>query len=121
MDVGEHAAGRDGDRAEELVELFVVADRELEVAGDDAGLLVVASRVTGEFEDLGAEIFEDRGEVDGSAGTHAGAVLALLEVAADTADGELETSLGGLGGGLAGGGAGLALAASSFTFARHVA
>ena len=45
MDVRKHAAGGDCDLAEELVELLVVADRELEVARDDARLLVVAGRV----------------------------------------------------------------------------
>ena len=64
MDVGEDAAGGDGDSAEELVELLVVADGELEVAGSDAGLLVVAGGVAGELEDLGAEVLEDLGVVE---------------------------------------------------------
>ena len=37
--VGEDAAARDGDAAEQLVELLVVADGELQVARDDADLL----------------------------------------------------------------------------------
>ena len=41
VDVGEYAAGGDGHRAQELVELLVVADGQLDMAGDDAGLLVV--------------------------------------------------------------------------------
>ena len=45
MDVREHAAGRDGHAAQELVQLLVVADGELDVARDDARLLVVAGRV----------------------------------------------------------------------------
>ena len=40
MDVRENTAGRDRDRAQELVELLVVADGELDVARDDARLLV---------------------------------------------------------------------------------
>ena len=55
-DVREDAARRDRDAAEQLVELFVVADRELDVARYDARLLVVARRVAGELEDLGAEV-----------------------------------------------------------------
>ena len=77
-------------------------DGERDVAGDDAGLLVVAGGVAGELEDLGAEVLEDGGEVDGGAGAHAGGVLALAEVAADTADGELEAGLGAAAGGLLG-------------------
>ena len=39
MDVREDAALRDGDAAEELVQLLIVADGELDVPRDDAGLL----------------------------------------------------------------------------------
>ena len=40
MDVRQDAAAGDGDGAQELVELLVVADGELDVARDDARLLV---------------------------------------------------------------------------------
>ena len=66
VDVGEDTTGGDGDSAEELVELLVVLDGKGDVAGDDAGLLVVAGGVAGELEDLGAEVLEDGGEVDGA-------------------------------------------------------
>ena len=102
MDVGEDSASSDGNAAEELVELLVVLDGKGDVAGDDAGLLVVAGGVAGELEDLGAQVLEDGGEVDGGAGAHAGGILALAEVAADTADGELEAGLGAAAGGLLG-------------------
>ena len=39
MDVRENAALRDGDAAEELVQLLIVADGELDVAWNDTGLL----------------------------------------------------------------------------------
>ena len=45
MDVGEDSTLGDDDVSEETVELLVVADRELEVTGNDAGLLVVAAVV----------------------------------------------------------------------------
>ena len=72
MDVGEHAALGDRDAREELGELLVVADRELDVARDDARLLVVARGVAGELENLGGEVLEDGGEVDRGAGADAG-------------------------------------------------
>ena len=93
----EDTTGGDGDGAEELGELLIVADRQLDVAGDDAGLLVVAGGVAGELKDLGGEVLEDRGEVHGGTGTDAGGVLANLEVARDAADGELKARLGGSG------------------------
>ena len=52
MDVGEHTAGGDGDGAQQLGELLVVADGQLDVAGHDAGLLVVAGGVAGELQHL---------------------------------------------------------------------
>jgi len=121
VDVGQNTAGSDGHTAEELVELLVVADGQLDVAGDDAGLLVVAGGVAGELEDLSAEVLEDRGEVHGGTGADAGGVLALLEEAAHASHGELQAGLGRLGGGLAAGLAAAALAlAAALSFARHV-
>ena len=72
MDVREHTAGSNGYRAQELVELLVVADSELDVAWDDAALLVVASGVASELEDLSAEVLEDRREVHRSGATEGG-------------------------------------------------
>uniref|UniRef100_A0A9J8D2U0 Histone H2A n=3 Tax=Cyprinus carpio TaxID=7962 RepID=A0A9J8D2U0_CYPCA len=43
LDVGQHAALSDGHSAQEFVELLVVAHRQLQVTGNDAGLLVVYS------------------------------------------------------------------------------
>ena len=49
-------------------------------------------RRTGQLEDLGGEVLEDRGGVDGSLCADADVVLrALLEVPVDTADGELRS------------------------------
>ena len=45
MDVREDAALRDGDAAKELVQLLIVADGELDVARDDAGLLGLGCKV----------------------------------------------------------------------------
>ena len=44
MDVGQDTSLRDDDVSEQAVEFLVVADRELEVAGNDARLLVVTVR-----------------------------------------------------------------------------
>ncbi|TRZ10707.1 hypothetical protein HGM15179_016405 [Zosterops borbonicus] len=59
LDVGQHAALRDGHLAQQLVELLVVADGELQVAGDDARLLVVAGRVARQLQDLGRQRFRN--------------------------------------------------------------
>lgn len=51
-------------RGQQPVELFVVTDRELQVARADPSLLVVAGSVTRELENLGREVFENGREVD---------------------------------------------------------
>lgn len=44
--------------------LFVVLDRELQVTGHNTSLLVIASGVPSEFEDLSSKVLEDRGKID---------------------------------------------------------
>jgi hypothetical protein len=95
MDVGQDAAVRDGDAGQQPPELLVVADGQEHVARDDARLLVVPGRVPSQLQHLGGEVLEDGGEVDGGAAADALRVAALLEVAPDTADGELEPGLHG--------------------------
>ncbi len=65
MDVGENTTLGDGDTSQELAQLLIVADSQLDVAGHDTGLLVVASGIAREFENLSCQVFEDSSEVDG--------------------------------------------------------
>ena len=74
--VGKHASPRQHRGTDQLVELLVVVDGELEVARGDADLLVVARGVAGELEDLGRQVLEHRGQVDGGAGGEARGVAA---------------------------------------------
>lgn len=59
MDLGQDTTLGDGDTTEKLVEFLVVSDGELQVSGDDSGLLVVSGGVTGQFEDFSRQVFED--------------------------------------------------------------
>ena len=52
--------------SQELVQLLIVADGELEMAGNDAGLLVVTGSIACKLENFGCKIFEDGCEVDWS-------------------------------------------------------
>ena len=97
MDVGEDTAGRDGDAAEELVELFVVADGELDVARDDSALLGVLGGVACELEDLGGEVLKDGSEVHWGTGSDSIGILSLLEESSDSSDWELKSSSSSLG------------------------
>jgi hypothetical protein len=94
VNVGEDTTLGDGDVSEQLVQLLVVADGELEMAGNDTGLLVVTGSVSGQLEDLSRQVLKDSGEVDGSTSTDTLSVVALAEETVDTTDGESETGLG---------------------------
>ena len=116
MDVGKNTSLGDGGAVKKLVQLLVVADGQLDVAGDDAGLLVVASGVSGQLENLSGQVLDDGGEVDGGASSDAASIASLLEEAVDASNGELQTGL--LGAGLRGGFLSGASGALS-SFSRH--
>lgn len=94
VDVGQDTTLGDGNVTQQLVQLLIVADGKLQMSGDDTGLLVVAGGVASQLENLGSEVLEDSGEVDGGTGTDTLGVVALAEQTVDTADGESQTSLG---------------------------
>ena len=56
MNVGKDSALSDGDTGQDLVQLLVVADAQLDVAWNDAGLVVVPGGVAGQLQDLGGEV-----------------------------------------------------------------
>lgn len=95
VNVGEDTTLGDGDVTQELVQLLIVPDGELQVTGNDTGLLVVAGGVASQLQNLSSEVLEDGSEVDGSTGTDTLGVVALAEQTVDTADRESQTSLGG--------------------------
>ncbi len=89
LDVGQHAALSDGYSAQEFVQLLVVAHRQLQVTGNDAGLLVVPRGVSSQLQDLSGEILEHSRQIDGSTGTDAISVVTFTEKPVNTTDGEL--------------------------------
>lgn len=94
MDVGQNTTLCNGDVSQQLVQLLIVANGELKMAGDDTGLLVITGGVASKLEDFGSEVLEDSSEVDGSTGTDTLSIVALAEKTVDTADREGQTSLG---------------------------
>ncbi len=79
LDVGQDTTLGDCHTRQQLVELLVVADGELQVTRDDAGLLVVSGSVSSQFEDLGAQVLEHRGQVDWRTGTDALGVVSFAK------------------------------------------
>ena len=63
LDVGQHTTLSDGHTAQQLVKLFIVANGQLQMARDDAGLLVVARRVARQLQDLGRQVLQHRRQV----------------------------------------------------------
>lgn len=61
MNVGQHTTLGDSNVAQQLVQLLIIPDGELQVAGDDAGLLVVTSSVASQLKNFGSEVLEDSG------------------------------------------------------------
>ncbi|XP_057879266.1 uncharacterized protein LOC131083005 [Melospiza georgiana] len=90
LDVGQHTALRDRHLAQQLVELLVVADGELQVARDDARLLVVAGRVARQLQDLGRQVLQHGRQVHRRARAHALRVVALAQQPVHAAHGELQ-------------------------------
>ena len=77
LDVGEDTTLGNGDTGEEFVEFLVVADGELEMTGDDPGLLVVTGSVAGELEDLSCEVLHDGSEVYWGTSTYTFGIVSL--------------------------------------------
>lgn len=94
MDVGENTTLSNCDTTQQLVQLLIVTDGELEMTGNDTGLLVVASSVASEFENFSSKVLKNGSEVDGGTGTNTLSVVTLAEKTVHTTDGEGETSLG---------------------------
>ena len=66
VNVGQNTTLCDCDVPEKLVQFLVVSDGELQMTGNDTGLLVVAGSVTSQLKDFGREVFKDGSEVDRS-------------------------------------------------------
>ena len=102
-----------GDSRQELVQLLIIPDGKLEVAGDDPGLLVVTGSIASQLKDLSSEVLHDSSQVDWGTSTNTLSIVALAEETVDTANWELESSP-------AGAGLCLSLHFSTLATSRHV-
>lgn len=66
MDVRKDTTLSDGHMPKQLIQLLVVANGQLKMAGNDTRLLVVTGSVASQFEDFSGEVFQNSGEIDGS-------------------------------------------------------
>lgn len=112
LDVRQDASLGDGHARQQLVELFVVANGQLQVTGDDPGLLVVTGSVTGQLEHLSSQVLHDCSQVDWSACSYTFSIVALAQQTVDTSHGKLKASS-------AAARLGLSLDFASFAATRH--
>ena len=94
LDVGQNASLSDGDTGQEFVQFLVVADGQLEVTGDDSGLLVVTGSVACELKNLSCEVFEHSCQVDWGTGSNSLSIVAFPQQTVDTSDWELKSGTG---------------------------
>lgn len=66
VNVGQNTTLGNCDVSEKLVQFLVIADGELQMTGNDTGLLVITGGVTGQLENFGCEILKHGCKVDGS-------------------------------------------------------
>ena len=91
LDVGQNTSLSNGDTGEQFVQLLVVTDGQLQVTGDDPGLLVVTCSISSQLQNLSGQVFHDCSEVHWCTSSYAFGVVTFAQVAMDTADGELQT------------------------------
>jgi len=94
MNIGKDASRSDGNSTKQLVQFLIVLHCKSDVSRHNTSLLVVTGSISSKLQNLSAEVLEDSGKVDGCSSSHASCVFALTKVAADTTDGELQSSLG---------------------------
>ena len=97
LDVGEDTTLGNGDSREEFVEFLVITDGELEMTGDDPGLLVVTGSIASELKDLSSEVLHDGSEVHWGTSSYTFGIVSLAEKTVDTSNGELKSSPGATG------------------------
>lgn len=94
VDVREYTTRSNSNLAEQLVQLLVVADSELDVARNNARLLVVAGGVASELKNFCSQVLKNCCEVYGSTGADARSDACILDEARYAAYWELQARLG---------------------------
>jgi len=79
LDKGNNTALADNNVTQQLVQFFVIADGELEMARDYTLLLVVAGSIASELQNLSGEILQDCSKVDRCPGSDTLSIVSTLE------------------------------------------
>lgn len=92
VDVRHNSSTGNGDTTEQAVKLLVVADSQLDVAGNDTGTLVITSSVSGQLQDFSGQVLKDGSQVNGGTSSNAISIASVTQMTVNTTDGELQTS-----------------------------
>merc|ERR1719175_345009 len=92
LDVGQDSTLGNSHPRHQLVELFIVPDGQLQMSGNDAGLLVVPGSVTSQLKDLSCQVFHDGCHVHRCTCTHPLGIVPLPEEPVDSPHWELQSS-----------------------------
>ena len=90
VDVGQHSTRGNSDLAKQLAQLLVIAHCQLDVPWDNPGLLVVTGCIASKLQNLSREVLQHCCKIDWGTSSDSRGVLALLEVASNTSDRELQ-------------------------------
>ena len=95
VDVRNDTTASDGG-LDQVIQLFVTTDGKLQVAGGDALHAEIAGGVSGQLENLGAQVLQNGGHVNSGVGTDATFLVHTnFDVSVDAANRELKTSTHG--------------------------
>lgn len=97
LDVGQDTSLGDGHSRKQFVQLLVITDGQLQMSGDDPGLLVVSGSVSSQLQNLSSQIFHDCSKVDWGSSSNPLGIVSLAEKTMDPSDGELKTGTAGPG------------------------
>lgn len=88
MDVGEDTTLGDGHMRQELVEFFIVANGELNVAGNDTLTFIFFGSIASQLKKFSDQIFEHSSQVHRGTSADTGSVAAFAQESRQTADRE---------------------------------
>lgn len=108
LDVGQDTSLGDGHSGEKFVQFLVITDGQLQMPGDDPGLLVVTGSISRQLQNLSSQVLHHSSQVDWGTSSNSLSIVSLAEKTVDPSHGELET-------GTAGPGLALSLRFSSFS------
>ena len=93
MNIWEDGTRGNNNAPKYLIDILIVLHCKSYMTRNYTTFLVIAGSIARKFKDLCTEILEYRSKVNRSYVAHLGGILALAEIAADTAYSELKTGL----------------------------